>query len=44
MAPSTELRRWCGHDPAKFAELAARYRAELGVGASAVALGELRAQ
>jgi uncharacterized protein YeaO (DUF488 family) len=28
-APSTELRRWYGHDPAKFDEFARRYRAEL---------------
>ena len=29
VAPSTELRRWYGHDPAKFNEFARRYRAEL---------------
>lgn len=29
VAPSTELRQWFGHDPAKFAEFSARYRAEL---------------
>jgi len=28
-APSADLRRWYGHDPAKFAEFAKRYRAEL---------------
>jgi uncharacterized protein YeaO (DUF488 family) len=28
-APSADLRRWYGHDPAKFAEFARRYRAEL---------------
>jgi len=28
-APSGELRRWYGHDPARFAEFAKRYRAEL---------------
>jgi len=28
-APSTELRRWYGHDPARFPEFARRYRAEL---------------
>jgi uncharacterized protein YeaO (DUF488 family) len=28
-APSTELRRWYGHDPDRFAEFARRYRAEL---------------
>ncbi|MHB1739410.1 MAG: DUF488 domain-containing protein [Actinomycetes bacterium] len=37
-APSTELRRWYGHDPGRFAEFARRYRAELAgePGASAV--------
>ena len=29
VAPSTELRRWFGHDPQRFDEFAARYRAEL---------------
>lgn len=29
VAPSTELRRWFGHDPAKWAEFQTRYRAEL---------------
>jgi len=29
LAPSTELRRWFGHDPAKFDEFGRRYRAEL---------------
>jgi uncharacterized protein YeaO (DUF488 family) len=29
IAPSTELRKWYGHDPEKFAEFARRYRAEL---------------
>ncbi|WP_063729062.1 DUF488 domain-containing protein [Streptomyces sp. RTd22] len=28
-APSTELRRWYGHDPERYAEFARRYRAEL---------------
>jgi uncharacterized protein YeaO (DUF488 family) len=28
-APSDELRKWYGHDPARFAEFAKRYRAEL---------------
>jgi uncharacterized protein YeaO (DUF488 family) len=28
-APSTELRRWYGHDPDRFSEFARRYRAEL---------------
>lgn len=30
VAPSTELRRWYGHDGDKFHEFARRYRAELG--------------
>lgn len=29
VAPSTELREWYAHDPAKFAEFTARYTAEL---------------
>lgn len=29
VAPSTELREWFAHDPAKFDEFAARYRSEL---------------
>src|SRR5260370_38961576 len=29
IAPSTELRRWFGHDPAKWTEVKRRYRAEL---------------
>ncbi len=28
-APSTELRRWFGHDPARWEEFQRRYRAEL---------------
>jgi uncharacterized protein YeaO (DUF488 family) len=28
-APSTELRRWYGHDPERFAEFSRRYRVEL---------------
>lgn len=28
-APSTELRKWFGHDPEKWAEFRRRYRAEL---------------
>ncbi len=30
VAPSTELRRWYGHDPGRFDEFARRYRDELG--------------
>lgn len=29
IAPSTALRKWYGHDPAKWAEFRRRYRAEL---------------
>jgi uncharacterized protein YeaO (DUF488 family) len=29
VAPSTELRKWYGHDPAKFTEFTRRYRTEL---------------
>ncbi|MBN9071313.1 MAG: DUF488 domain-containing protein [Rhizobiales bacterium] len=29
IAPSTELRRWFGHDPEKWTEFRRRYRAEL---------------
>jgi uncharacterized protein YeaO (DUF488 family) len=29
VAPSTELRRWFGHDPARWEEFRQRYRAEL---------------
>lgn len=30
LAPSSELRRWFAHDPAKFEEFQQRYRSELG--------------
>ena len=39
VAPSTELRQWFGHDPARFAEFRQKYRAELE---GSVALEELR--
>jgi uncharacterized protein YeaO (DUF488 family) len=29
LGPSTQLRKWFGHDPARWAEFQARYRAEL---------------
>lgn len=35
-APSTELRRWFGHDPGKWAEFQERYRAELDANPQAV--------
>ena len=43
VAPSTELRHWYGHEPARFDEFAARYRAEMATGAPATALDQLRA-
>jgi uncharacterized protein YeaO (DUF488 family) len=41
VAPSNELRRWFGHDPAKWEEFRRRYRAELAARAELV--DELRA-
>jgi uncharacterized protein YeaO (DUF488 family) len=40
--PSTELRQWYGHDPARFAEFARRHRAELEVQAEADVISQLR--
>ena len=40
LAPSTELRRWFGHDPDRFGEFRTRYRRELR--AHADQLGRLR--
>lgn len=42
VAPSTELRKWFGHDPAKFAEFRKRYEAELSSGPAQQALAQLR--
>jgi uncharacterized protein YeaO (DUF488 family) len=36
IAPSDDLRRWFGHDPARFAEFSRRYRAELTANKDAV--------
>lgn len=36
IAPSTELRKWFGHDPAKWEEFRQRYRAELDANSEAV--------
>jgi uncharacterized protein YeaO (DUF488 family) len=36
IAPSDELRRWFGHDPARFAAFSRRYRAELTANSEAV--------
>jgi uncharacterized protein YeaO (DUF488 family) len=41
VAPSDELRRWYGHDPAKFAEFRRRYADELREPARAKALAHL---
>jgi uncharacterized protein YeaO (DUF488 family) len=43
VAPSTELRKWYAHDPARFAEFSRRYRAELEDPERAAALRHLRA-
>jgi uncharacterized protein YeaO (DUF488 family) len=44
VAPSTELRKWYAHDPAKFAEFCRRYTAELATGAPRAALEHLAGQ
>src|SRR5690348_12232818 len=43
VAPSTELRTWYHHDPAKFDEFSRRYAAELGEREAQQALTRLRA-
>ena len=42
VAPSTELRKWYGHDPGLFEEFALRYRAELADSQHAPALTHVR--
>ena len=42
VAPSAELRKWYGHDPARFTEFRRRYRAELRRGDAAEAVASLR--
>ncbi|MFJ2578059.1 DUF488 domain-containing protein [Kitasatospora aureofaciens] len=42
VAPSTELRRWYGHEPSRFAEFRRRYRAELRDAGHREAAGHLR--
>lgn len=42
-APSTELRRWYGHDPERFEEFQTRYEAELASGSAHDAVLRLRA-
>lgn len=41
VAPSTELRKWYAHDPAKYAEFVERYRAELAQPDAAAAYEDL---
>lgn len=41
VAPSTELRKWYGHDPTRFHEFRRRYRAELRRGEAAQAVEHL---
>jgi uncharacterized protein YeaO (DUF488 family) len=42
VAPSTELRKWYGHVPEKFAQFEARYRDELAAPTARAALDHLR--
>jgi uncharacterized protein YeaO (DUF488 family) len=42
VAPSTQLRTWYGHDPAKFAEFRRRYSTELDEPERAAAFAQLR--
>jgi uncharacterized protein YeaO (DUF488 family) len=42
IAPSTELRRWYGHDPERFPEFRRRYRSELTGDDQSAALAHLR--
>ena len=41
IAPSTELRRWFGHNPERWAEFKARYREELRTAKRSAALERL---
>ncbi|HEY8286169.1 MAG TPA: DUF488 family protein [Chloroflexota bacterium] len=44
IAPSTELRRWYGHDPAKWAEFQGRYERELATPEARAILADLVAR
>ena len=44
VSPSDELRRWYSHDPERFEEFSARYRAELEEGERAEALARIAAE
>jgi len=41
LAPSPELRKWFGHDPARFAAFSVRYRQELARALARTALDQL---
>ena len=41
LAPSTELRKWFGHDPERWTEFRKRYRSELTQGHAARVIGDL---
>jgi uncharacterized protein YeaO (DUF488 family) len=41
LGPSTQLRKWFGHDPARWAEFQVRYRAELAEASRSQALDAL---
>ena len=43
IAPSTELRKWYGHDPDKFEEFRRRYESELATEPAQTAVNKLRA-
>lgn len=42
VAPSSELRKWFAHDPARFSEFRQRYQQELATGSGQDALQKLR--
>jgi uncharacterized protein YeaO (DUF488 family) len=42
VSPSPALRTWYGHDPARFAEFAVRYRKELAAAPAQAILADLR--
>ena len=44
LGPSTELRKWFGHDPARWPEFRSRYQAELAEPGKAQALDALAAE
>ncbi|WP_242902711.1 DUF488 domain-containing protein [Actinomadura terrae] len=44
VAPSTDLRKWYGHDPERFEEFRRRYEAELDDPSRAAALDRLRSR